>query len=441
MFLIKKSAVGIDISDASIELIGIAKRSGVVHIEGKYRTELAAGIVERGVIKQPKALTKHIQAGLKEAGIERIAREHAIVTLPDVDVYTRVFRLTEMSKDTMHDALSLAISKGIPVAYDDLVYAYHVMSSNDATHDVTVIAAEKSFVKMWHDFFTKQLHFSIDGFDTEFLALRRAVVAAPDAVVAVVDFGHRITHIGLVVDQEVIYTRSLMRGYADLHQQCVTEFGIAEEEVATILHESGCALRGKNRRQVVFGYLDDLIAEINDSLQFVAEKGTTVTSAVLSGGMSNMPGLKEYMQEHMDITVDNATIVQAPELDRVFAGCFGAALRGVDSSWQHSDPVISITNHKQGAQWSVNYLKKTFEKQADVQHTSIDPQKTAATSQYKVKSNRKSLSKTHKQLLLLLLIVIIGAAAIVWAFSYQNKQQLMREQQAQEAIDNALNGL
>lgn len=93
MFSLSKSAVGLDISDHSLEIVELQKSARGARIVGKQRAVLPPGIVLHGRIQDAERLKTIVLDALKSAKPKPISGKRVIFGLPEVLVYTHAFRL------------------------------------------------------------------------------------------------------------------------------------------------------------------------------------------------------------------------------------------------------------------------------------------------------------------------------------------------------------
>ena len=87
-----KMIFGLDISDHSIEAILLKRSRRQVRVSAYARTVLRTSAVVNGTIKQPDKLAEAIKSLLASAKPRPIATPYCILSIPDAQVFTAVFK-------------------------------------------------------------------------------------------------------------------------------------------------------------------------------------------------------------------------------------------------------------------------------------------------------------------------------------------------------------
>ena len=88
----KRSVFGLDVSDHSIEAIVLKRSRRQVHVSAYARTVLRTSAVVNGTIKQPDKLAEAIGSLLASAKPRPITTPYCILSIPDAQVFTAVFK-------------------------------------------------------------------------------------------------------------------------------------------------------------------------------------------------------------------------------------------------------------------------------------------------------------------------------------------------------------
>ena len=92
--MLKKQIFGLDISDHSIEALILKKPTfGPPKVVSYARTLLKGEVVKNGIIKNPKKLGENIVRLLASAQPGPIKTPYCILSLPESQVFTTVFKL------------------------------------------------------------------------------------------------------------------------------------------------------------------------------------------------------------------------------------------------------------------------------------------------------------------------------------------------------------
>ena len=84
---------GLDISDHSVELIGLSEQNGKVIIEWAGRLKLPAGIIQRGIILDQERLVQILGQLFDGAFGKERGQLQVALALPETQVYSKIFAL------------------------------------------------------------------------------------------------------------------------------------------------------------------------------------------------------------------------------------------------------------------------------------------------------------------------------------------------------------
>jgi Tfp pilus assembly PilM family ATPase len=197
MVFFEKKSVGLDIADHTIEVVELGRDK---KIHGMGRVSLAAGIVERGKIKDAEKLSEAVK---KLLGKTNITTKKIVFGLPESQVYT-VFLSAEDD-----------IAKHVPLKKDNIVYS-------------APVACSKEVLKEWQQFFKK---LGIDViFDAEPLAIIRGLFPKlPKEPVCIVDLGFATTAVMIVDNKGLRHSFSMKTAGNTLTKEIAKTLNISEE--------------------------------------------------------------------------------------------------------------------------------------------------------------------------------------------------------------------
>lgn len=148
---------------------------------------------------------------------------------------------------------------------------------------------------------------------------------------AVVDIGHRQTHISIVDRGRVVFARTVRRGGADVTRALQDTYRMTEDDADRSKHEQAFVLSGgevgeteQHRRvdECVKAALRPLLRELRQTLSAVtSEVGCAVQKLYLTGGGARLRGLVPYLGEELKVPAAVLTIPRNnPLVAAVFSG-------------------------------------------------------------------------------------------------------------------------
>lgn len=346
--------VGIDISDATIEVLELRHLFGGMAVKSVSRSKLPSGIVTDSIIKDMKALTTHLQTTFDEAQPQPLKVNSAYFAIPESKVFTHVFTFPrELKEDGIQDAIQIQFSEYFPFSLDETAYDWKTVQVTDQTQMVFVGACEKIYIKQLNDL-SKAMNIRINGVDIESASTARALLPHAKGIEAymLVDLGANVSSMSIFDTEGLQSTFALNSGGKKLTQQIAKKRNISFDEAEKLKKQMN--LEDKNNTEhedlvsIVHDQLKPVIAEIKRSIEFFeGSRKKSVKSIILCGGMSIMSGLVTYVDKQIDIPVtigDPLThitqydILKKQERKEVifYSNVIGLTLGVVDRKYHHT---------------------------------------------------------------------------------------------------------
>ncbi len=334
MIATAKSAIGIDISDAHIEVVQLSggRKPTVL---GAGRVTLPEGVIKGGAIADGTAFIEALKTAARDAKPQAIdLSEGVIVALPEEQVFLRAFQMETATRASgLQKYLEKAVTTVIPLPEEDVLFAHTQMSRSKDISDVVVAATSKQLATDWEDLF-RDAGIPLRGFDLEVLATYRDVYAAPPKqTMAIVDIGATTTTVTFfdttgVRSSHVIYTAGNALTAA-LAKSTRSKIETAEEKKVTV----GLGVKAKAGKNALEKVLLQIATEIQKSIAgFERNHDEPVHELVFVGGGSLMPGAIEWFEAKFStlvVSLGKGTLLPAKD-SYLFLEAVGIALRGVD---------------------------------------------------------------------------------------------------------------
>lgn len=374
MKFFQKKSIGLDIADHTIEVAELEKSGSKVRVVSLGRAKLTPGVVERGRIKEEKRLMAAVRDVFLKAKPEVIAPDRLTFGIPESQVYTHVFTVNTKGKKLKESELDALVQKeaqrNIPLGRDSLLYTYKsFVSKKDVQKiDVFFMATSKEVVLEWQKFF-KKLNIAVEAFDSESLAVRRALLFDffdRETGVMVVDIGAATSNISIFDERGILrYSYSVPIAGEAMTQELVASLKIKEDEAEQLKIKQGVASPGEKTSAILIKVLESIAKEIKTSIGYFKRRtGKEVKEIILVGGSSQLKGLIDYFSSNLNLRVKvGEPFLKAkegvgertgidlqnsqPSSSQLFhIEAIGLALRGLDKKWDKKDPAINIEAKK-----------------------------------------------------------------------------------------------
>ncbi len=344
----KKSSVGIDIADRSIEVVALERKGEEIFVSGKSRVLLPYGVVEHGRIRNKEALAKAFQEVLKKAGVFiKEGKQKIIFGFPESQMYAYTTTLPKNEKDRDKEnflkKIEEEVIQSIPVPQENVLFSYITFRETAKSIDVLLIATRRDVAKEWQDFFREQKT-EIHMFDVEPLAVFRGLFTdAENEPVCIVDIGARTTMISLFDRSGLVYSYTIMHAGDSFTEELSTKLSLTWDEAEALKRKDGVENYKGRAFLILVKSLEEINNEIRNAIIFFENKSNQkIRDIVLVGGGAYLRGIIDYFHSNLRIPVrigmQNAVRAQLPLF---YIEAVGLALRGVANRWNNRDPVFS----------------------------------------------------------------------------------------------------
>lgn len=300
-------SVGLDIGSKTIKVVELVrdgtkfrlKASGIVGYKGKNPEQVKED-------KEFAVLAESVKKLHKEA---KISSREVAIALPETQVYTRTIRFPLLTDSEIASAVKWEAEQYIPIPVSDAIVQHQIIERREDTTPaqvvVLLVAAPKVLVEKYAKV-VEMAGLSLASVETELIALVRSL-APQDQTVLLVDLGARSTDIAVARNAQLVFSRSIPTAGEALTRAVAQVLGVEEaqaEEYKRTYGLSKTQLEGK-----IKGALDPVFRMVADEMKKAShfyqgeEKGSSPTSAILSGGSAGMPEAASELAKLLGIEV------------------------------------------------------------------------------------------------------------------------------------------
>lgn len=340
-----KAVLGIDIGTHSIKLVELSGSYANPRVVAWGVTPLPSGAFSENAIANAELVADALNSLIVKSGTKG---DSAAVAVSSSHAITKVLGMpADIDGLELEEQISIEALHFIPYPIDEVNIDFEVLGKstiNDQENDVLLVACRRSIVDDYIDLI-EDADLNLEYVDIDTYALERVYRAnqtlSPnsDQPVALFDIGSSSSHLMVVDDERVIYSRHQNFGASQLVKLVRKEYGVSSEEAEEILNSSQPP--GDFLTSVQEPFVEMLRQEINRALQFFYSSSSfsNIDSVVLSGACCVLSGLSEDLEVKMRAKVSvldpfiNANVQSNREAIKksspALAVAFGLALRGL----------------------------------------------------------------------------------------------------------------
>ncbi len=175
---LKKNALALEISDSEVTILSLKNNGDKYFPETWGNWTIPSGIIEKGRIKNQKALLALILNWFKKIDDKVIFHRPAIVSIPEETFFSRVTHISEnpSTSDTFEKIIEKEIEDHFPLYPSEVYYDYNVLNTNPKKHiDIFLGASPKTVINEYVNLI-KSLNLYPFIFEGESLAISRAII-------------------------------------------------------------------------------------------------------------------------------------------------------------------------------------------------------------------------------------------------------------------------
>lgn len=347
--LILPRAAGIDISDASIKWLALAKSKKGYRVQTYGEEPIPPGAVVNGAIKDVDVLSQSLRNIKKYLG----GIECAHSALPEEAAYVFETHVPEsVSRNEVMNMIEFEFEGRVPIKPDAAVFDFDVIQSHGGGRDIGVAVFPLELAENYVTAFDAA-GITLLSLESEARSIGRAVSKnSPDEpITLLVDFGRARTGFAVLKHGIPIFTSTVEVGGDAITRALMEKLSLSEEDANVYRNQQG--LQPTDGAQspglaAAIGPATALADEVTRHYHYwdtrrneAGERMTPVGQVILVGGSSNLKGLPDYLAGRVQAPIVMGNIWQhvcnfdeyIPPIDRrtslKYATAAGLALRSL----------------------------------------------------------------------------------------------------------------
>ncbi len=259
----------------------------------------------------PEDIARYANEVKKFIADNSFTTSHAVVALPEQDVFIRVIKTPVMSEKELNNFILLGAEEYIPIPVTEVTFDAQIIEKRPEDMSVLLVASKNEVLNRYVEVL-KKAGLTPKGLEPETLSIERVLGDTADRPSAsiIVNIGIAATQLIITYKGFVRFTRSVPIGgdalTSAIQKQLNLEFDRAEEyKKAYGLDEAQVEAKVHDAIKPVF---DSILLEINKSKMYYTTHNPDViiNRVILSGGTALMPGLLLYIANKLDVEAELA---------------------------------------------------------------------------------------------------------------------------------------
>jgi len=347
MFLFfQKKALGLSISDYSIEIVSLAGSMGKPELSAVKRTILETGIIGKGKILDKEKIKNILINLLKSPNFERDKTNRIVFSMPETQSFVSILEVPlGLKAKGIVEFIKEQINQTLPFSLEDLYVDYKIRE-----REIYLVASPKEVINEYLELFNECNLRSV-VIETEFESLSRALIKNKKETALIIDIGAEVTNFGVFDEKGLRLSISNEIAGVKFTQSLEEGLKVPKEETERVKKE--CGLNPEKEEGKIFLILQKdvqigIIWEVRKIEEyFLKKEGKKIDRIILTGGSASLPYLKDYLTYNLEKKVEIGDIwskirgakIKSEELKEGFIfyqASIGAALRGLERNPQES---------------------------------------------------------------------------------------------------------
>lgn len=308
---------GLDISSSSVKMLEIVDAGkGAYRVERYVIEPLPRDATVDGNISNLEMVVESVRRAYKRLGTRA---KHVAMAVPTGAVITKKIVVPATLRETeLEIQVESEANQYIPFALEEVNLDFQVVGPSPTSPDeqeVMIAATRKEKVEdrvaVAESAGLKAAVMDIESFAQQTalgLVVQQLPGAGKDLNVAIVDIGANVMNVGVMRNDQSVYSREQAFGGSQLTQDIVARYGMSPEEAESAKRSGG--LPDDFETEVLRPFMENLSMEVQRALQFffTSTQYHSVDQILLAGGSAVIPGLDEVVQTRTQV----ATMVANP---------------------------------------------------------------------------------------------------------------------------------
>jgi type IV pilus assembly protein PilM len=324
------TSVGLDIGSSGVRAVQVtAGGRGPATLDRVGQVMLPPGAVRDGEIVDHGVVSEALRSLWTRYGFKR---RDVHLGVANQQVVVRQIEVPYLPEAELRESLGFQAQDAIPIPLDQAILDFHTVEEFEDENGsrfcrIMLVAAQRQMVDSIIDVATAAKLRPV-GLDLEAFAILRSL--APSTTVddasgeMLIDVGSYVTNIVVHENGVPRFVRILQMGGGGITDQLMSALGLGWDEAEDLKARTGIAdeytfNEGDEGTGIISERATRFVDEIRGSLDYYNAQGGTVSvrRALLSGGASQLPNLRERLGETLRLTVDRGHPMQLLKIGNV----------------------------------------------------------------------------------------------------------------------------
>ncbi|NNF99084.1 MAG: type IV pilus assembly protein PilM [Desulfobacteraceae bacterium] len=298
LFKKKDNLIGLDIGSRCIKAAEISDRKKGKTLDKFGMVEIAPGLIEDGVIKEPEMVADTIRDLLKSHGIRE---RNVAVSIGGYSVIVKKINVQNATEDELQDTIQFEAEQYIPFDINDVNLDFQILGESEQNPNqmsVLLVAAKKEMIQEYISL-SQMAGLNPRIIDVDAFALQNIFETnydIGDDNVALIDIGASKTSLNILKGENSVFMRDVSLGCGQINQKIQSIADCSYEDAEHIkIGEQHDKITPEDLSDIVSSIVSDWCTEIRRALDFFYSTypDDQIKQIIISGGGGY---IKEFRQ-------------------------------------------------------------------------------------------------------------------------------------------------
>ncbi|MDD5433526.1 MAG: type IV pilus assembly protein PilM [Candidatus Pacebacteria bacterium] len=317
--LIKKKAIGFDISDLSVKAIGLERKGKDAKIFCFGCVQISKGAIEKGEIKDEKSVKTSLEKLLASLPAKKSQFHKVAVSLPEEKSFVDVIKVPILlDQEKLQSVVSFEAENVIPFPLAEVYFDFEKIETTAKLvkcQEVLLSACPQKIVDTYFNVFN-DIGITPSFMEVESFSVARALTEKNffSSPTLIIDFGETRTTLAIFAGKNLRFTSTINSSSGQLTKSIATFLGISPSSAEELKKKEG--IEGKKEIfEATIPFLNDMAEQINHYIDYYRNYSAkcqefsqrkSLNKILLCGAGANLKGLVKFLSTELNLEVEKA---------------------------------------------------------------------------------------------------------------------------------------
>ena len=308
-----KTSIGLDVGSGFIKLAVVDHSGREPELVHASHTRVGSDAIVEGEFMDPQLVADSVRSLIAAAGVKP---KNVVASVGGRDVIVKKIQMDRMKAAEAREVIRWEAEQYVPFEMDNVQLDFQILDpeGDGLQMDVLLVVAKRELVDQKMAIL-RDAGVTPSIMDTDAFALHNAFEynypGAMEGTVALVNVGHEVSSVNILLDGTPVLTRDVPFGSRRLRENLRRSHGLTPEDADAIIEDH--APPAPQFSSVIAEGGEELAMSIERAVAFVSTTeygGVGLGKVFLCGGSSRIPGLQDAVAEHVRVHTEIATPLQ-----------------------------------------------------------------------------------------------------------------------------------